>query len=487
MDISKMSLLAEGKQDCSVEFDFGETFGLGTVLFWNYNDKVHLEQGIKSADISIWNEQDGWKKIYDDYQFDEAEGTDDYDEPVVIAFNNTTKAQKLRLDNLVSFAGTEQVGLSAIRFFEKLGPAAVKPIPANGEMIGAMDSTILQWTAGLGSEVHQVYAGTQEDNLELLGTTKSSRTCLENLQPDTTYYWRIDETASDGGVTTGPVWSFTVKPATLVGWWKFDELKGDAVVDSIGNAVNSKVHGEPILSDGKYGSSLKLDGTDDYVEAGSLKLNSDTITITAWIRRDGPQKDEGGIVMWNDESEMKWWGICFGDNNDLRYCWDDIAEAWQWDSELIVPDNQWVFVALAVEPTNATIFMYDGSIHSAVHTLDHPKAVFDKVVNIGRTLFGKDILFKGSIDDVRIYNYSLSQSQIEHVVKGTVGELPRTIGKLQLKETPEPELKEAEEPAEGKQVKRGNNLLPVLVIVAVVIVIVVVLGLGKKKKNGINN
>ena len=471
-----MWLLAEDKQDCAVEFDFGDSFNLASILLWNYNDKAHLEQGIKSADISVWNEQDGWKKIYNDYQFDEAEGTDDYDEPVLIVLNNTTKARKVRLDNLVSLSGTEQVGLSAIRFFEELGPAAVKPAPAAGEVIGAMDSVVLKWTAGLGSEVHQVYVGTEKANLEMLGKTKSSRICLENLQPDTTYYWRIDETASDGGVTTGPLWNFTVEDARILGWWKLDEMKGDAVVDSTGNAVNSKIHGEPILSDGKYGNSLKLDGIDDYVEAGSLNLNSDTITITAWIRRDGPQQLWAGAVMWNDEPNMKWWGICFGNNNNLRYCWDNMG-TWTWNPELIVPDNQWVFVALAVEPTNATIFMYDGSIHSAVHTLDHPRAAFNKVLVLGRIFDETKAFFKGSIDDVRIYNYSLSQSQIEHVVKGTIGELPRTIGKLQLKEMPEPELKE------GKQIERGNNLLPVLVIAAVVIVIAVVLGFGKKKKN----
>jgi hypothetical protein len=473
-----MCLLAEG-ENSTVEFDFGDSFGLGSILFWNYNDKIHLEHGIKSADISIWNEEDGWKKIYDDYLFDKAEGSDDYDEPVLITFNNTTKARKLRFDNLASFSGTEQVGLSAIRFFEELGPAAVKPVPANGETIGAMNSVVLKWTPGSDSEVHQVYAGTDEVNLELLGKTKSSHTCLENLQPETRYYWRIDETASDGGVTTGSVWNFTVEDAKILGWWKLDELKDDAIVDSIGNAVNSKIHGEPILSDGKYGNSLKLDGIDDYVEAGSLNLNSDTITITAWIRREGPQQLWGGVVMWNDEPNMKWWGICFGENNNLGYCWDDMT-TWAWDSGLIVPDNQWIFVALAVEPKNATIFMYDGSIHSAVHTLDHPRAAFDKVLDIGRIFDGTEVFFKGSIDDVRIYNYSLGQSQIEQVVKDTSGELPRTIGKLRLKETTELQPQETEEPVEEKQVKRGNNLLPVLVIMAVVIVIVVTLGLAKK-------
>lgn len=482
IDPSLMCLLAEG-QNSAVEFDFGDSYNLASILLWNYNDKFNLEHGIKSADISIWNEQDGWKKIYDDHQFDQAEGTDDYDEPVLITLNTTTQAQKVRLDNLVSFSGTEKVGLSAIQFFEELGPAAVKPAPAHGETIGAGNSVALKWTAGLGAQVHHVYAGTDEGNLELLGKTSSSSAVLENLQPDTAYYWRIDETASDGAITAGQLWKFTVAEAKMLGWWKFDELEGDAVVDSSGNELNSKVCGQPVLTDGKYGSSLKLDGTDDYAEAQISSLNTNTITITAWIRREGTQQVWSGIAVWNDRENSRWYGICLGDNNDLRYCWQDMPQTWDWNSGFVVPDDQWVFVALTVEPKQAALYMYDGSMHSAVNNLDHPKEVFNEVVNMGLTFsysLQKDMLFKGSIDDVRIYDFSMSKSQIEQLVRDPSGQLPRTIGKLSLKETAEPEPKIPQEPAETKQAKRSNNLLPVFVIVAVVVVIIVILGLGKK-------
>ena len=79
-----------------------------------------------------------------------------------------------------------------------------------------MTSPLLQWTAGDGAIAHQVYIGTSPN----LGAAETAGGPIPvtmyfhvaGLVPGTTYYWRVDETAADGTVTTGPVWSFTAMP-----------------------------------------------------------------------------------------------------------------------------------------------------------------------------------------------------------------------------------------------------------------------------------
>jgi hypothetical protein len=97
---------------------------------------------------------------------------------------------------------------------EIFNPAPSEPNPADGTQ--DVTSPLLQWTAGDGAIAHQVYLGTSP-NLGA-GDAAGGLTPMPmyfhvaGLVPGTTYYWRVDETAADGTVTTGPVWSFQAMP-----------------------------------------------------------------------------------------------------------------------------------------------------------------------------------------------------------------------------------------------------------------------------------
>jgi hypothetical protein len=72
----------------------------------------------------------------------------------------------------------------------------------------------LRWMAPAGTTQHHLYLGDSLDAVTqgaagadkgVLTEATFVLTGLENLK---TYYWRVDETVSGGGVKTGPVWSF---------------------------------------------------------------------------------------------------------------------------------------------------------------------------------------------------------------------------------------------------------------------------------------
>ncbi|HIC91618.1 MAG TPA: PKD domain-containing protein, partial [Syntrophaceae bacterium] len=71
--------------------------------------------------------------------------------------------------------------------------------------------------------------------------------------------------------------------AGTAAWWHFN---GDAI-DYSGNGNHGTINGASFV-DGKFGSALKFDGVDDYVEVGdSNSLNpKDEITIETWIKLD---------------------------------------------------------------------------------------------------------------------------------------------------------------------------------------------------------
>ncbi|MBN1506076.1 MAG: hypothetical protein JW955_04475 [Sedimentisphaerales bacterium] len=68
----------------------------------------------------------------------------------------------------------------------------------------------LEWIAADNVLAHEVFFGTDPENLDSMGMqTETSYVVEDELVRGTTYYWRIDEIRAKGEITTGDVWSFT--------------------------------------------------------------------------------------------------------------------------------------------------------------------------------------------------------------------------------------------------------------------------------------
>ncbi|MHC4703405.1 MAG: PA14 domain-containing protein, partial [Planctomycetota bacterium] len=86
------------------------------------------------------------------------------------------------------------------------------PIPADGAKFIETEAPTLSWTAGHEAKLHHVYFGTSFEEVDnAIGALPQAITTYTPsiaLEPETTYYWRVDE--FDVLAThKGPVWSFT--------------------------------------------------------------------------------------------------------------------------------------------------------------------------------------------------------------------------------------------------------------------------------------
>jgi len=101
---------------------------------------------------------------------------------------------------------------------------AIVLTPANGATDVWRDGTVLSWIPGQTAVAHDVYLGTDHDDIDDGLTTSAvyvGRQDANSFDPGRlefgqTYYWRVDEIASDGEITKGDIWSFTVEPANIV-------------------------------------------------------------------------------------------------------------------------------------------------------------------------------------------------------------------------------------------------------------------------------
>jgi hypothetical protein len=209
----------------------------------------------------------------------------------------------------------------------------------------------------------------------------------------------------------------TAELAGLVGWWKLDETSGRDVADSSGNGNIGKIlSGEPRwqTSGGKIKGALLFDGKGDYVHLGN-ESNFDftgEVTVAAWIKVNRFDREWQAIVTKGDSAwrlqrhqdaaaiEFACTGLQVPSGSPYGGLYGNKA----------VNDGKWHHVAGIYDGEKMYIYI-DGVVDvsqpasGAIATNDHP-------VFIGENVEIPERFWNGLIDDVRVYNYALSEGQV---------------------------------------------------------------------------
>jgi Concanavalin A-like lectin/glucanases superfamily/Immunoglobulin domain len=154
-------------------------------------------------------------------------------------------------------------------------------------------------------------------------------------------------------------------------------------------------------------------------------LNTNNVTVTAWINPAVPQNNLAGIAFNRGSgNDVEGLNISASGGSTLGYTWNNDPGTYDWDSGLQPPVSQWSFVALVVTPTNATIYMMNAAgLFSSTHVFSHLPAAFG-----GTTMIGDDSgtttgarTFFGSIDEVAVFNQALSAVQLQSLYASASG------------------------------------------------------------------
>jgi len=488
--LADMWLTEKGQTTGWIEFDLGKVHKLDLIQIWNFNEKWHTNRGLKKADISIWTEGVGWQKVLDDFQVDEADGSDDYDEPALAKLGGV-QAQKIRFDDLANLGDAEYIGLSEVRFSEVMGLAAVRPQPADGAKGVGLDGLALAWTPGFGALTHQVYFGTDPDKLELLGRVKDASSAkLSRLARDTAYYWRIDEIQANGSTEPSKVWSF--RTGGLLAWWKLDETEGASAADSSGNpdSIGGKLMGNPQWqpSDGKVGGALAFDGADDYIDCGtapSLHITG-VVTVSAWIKLAEIGIDQK--IAGNDDNTAGGYKIGVFTNDKVEFEIKTAANRpftnRNVEGGTVLTQGLWYHVAAVYSQGNYIRTYVNGKLDRELTT----QAILGRSSGPFRiaceTSNPRQYNFGGVIDDVHVYNCALGKADVEALYSGQA--LP-AVAKVTL-EMPAAKVTREKPPAEvtlpgatgQEEPGPGRNWIPVLIIVVIAGIAVALVTLRKK-------
>lgn len=175
------------------------------------------------------------------------------------------------------------------------------------------------------------------------------------------------------------------------------------------------------FGEGKTGQqALVLDGRNNFAQLPAEIANHREITVAAWVNWQGGSTWQRIFDFGNGEDEYMFL-TPNGGSSRLRFAIKNGGEEQNFESGVSFAGklNTWVHVAVTLGEEG--IFLYeDGELTASSTSIALRPTDFKPVMNyIGRSQFSADPMFKGRIDDFRIYNFALTAEQIKGLADGT--------------------------------------------------------------------
>jgi hypothetical protein len=204
-------------------------------------------------------------------------------------------------------------------------------------------------------------------------------------------------------------------PPGSVGIWKFDEGEGNKAHDSSDYGNDGTIYGATWTNDSKSGNCSIFDGVDDYINCGNdNNLNTpDEMTVMFWIKPNSSQETSSnrGIVA-KAQDGVDWsWQIRYG-NPDSDYQLglqvNDVVKGQTWVSvnQNLAP-YIWYHVTARFNGTHTSMYLNgkekDANSASGIE-------IGNANLYIGQD--GWNNVFNGTIDEIRMWNKALTESQI---------------------------------------------------------------------------
>jgi len=215
----------------------------------------------------------------------------------------------------------------------------------------------------------------------------------------------------------------------LVGYWDFQEGAGNYVYDKSGKGNNGLWYGSGTShwADGKIGRAGNFNGTDDYIDTNTgMGIDGMTeLSVCAWMywAPASVTKDAVIVSKWDDSDHgMFMWvddvGNTSGRTNTISWTIRaDSSIRIEGSTNLVAPQTWDYYCGTFKGSTFMRLYkngILDQEITSSVEAAVQASTAN---VRIGRSSYSDPRYFDGKIDEVRIYNRALSESEIERLYK----------------------------------------------------------------------
>ncbi len=208
----------------------------------------------------------------------------------------------------------------------------------------------------------------------------------------------------------------------LIGYWRFESNYGRVAYDSSGNNYDAYANIKNVL----WGIKGRVNETtifygDRYFTAGDIDdfdfNQSDSFTLTAWVKLDENIKNYRAILGKADSSSKNGYALRHIENGHLGL----LLESTDSNKEINLiadkdyRDKQWHHLAGIVNRNNQTAYLYvDGILQDKARIHELGTLVNDNHFNIGG-LNNNSVFFEGLLDEVRIYDRALPELEVRDI------------------------------------------------------------------------
>jgi chitodextrinase len=275
----------------------------------------------------------------------------------------------------------------------------------------------LSWTAstdnvGVTGYLVERCQGAGCNNFAQIGTGAGTTYNDTGLTNAISYSYRVRATDAAGNLSSySSVASATTTANTgLVAAYSFNEGAGTTVIDSSGQGNTGTITNATWTSSGKYGSAMVFNGTNAWVtisDAASLHLTSG-MTLEAWVNpstvssawRDVMYKGNDMYYLegTSDNGTRTGGGGTFGSIDAVIY------------GNAALTVNTWAHLALTYDGANLRLYVNGTQVSSQAQTGNIATSTNPLQIG-GDNIYGQ--YFAGTIDEIRVYNTALTQSQIQ--------------------------------------------------------------------------
>ena len=337
----------------------------------------------------------------------------------------------------------------AIRFFieDDTPPDTVPPsVPAGLILNSATANAVnFSWTPSTDDQGTVALYHIMRDSIEI-GTSPVASFTDNTVIADTAYVYNVtaEDDSGNESAASADLNVITSVPGELelIAGYPFEEESGQTVLDLSGNENNGTLQGNASRNlAGIIGEAVEFNGSNSYINLGSLDITSPTLSIALWFKANDFGTHDARLISkatGTAESAHYWMisTIRSGSQHKLRFRLktSNGGTSTLIGSTTLIP-GVWTHVTAVYDGATMKLFQDGVQVGSLAKsgTISTSASVATWIgANPGNTRY-----FDGLIDDVRIYGEVLDLMAIDDIIQGNLplidegdNEAPSTPGNL---------------------------------------------------------